>query len=183
MENNPERVPTTKKEAREKGEEYYSTGRPCKEGHYALRFVVGGKCIVCGRKNEKTTAATRGEYKTLEHRKIHIVKRVQSQAKMKNIPFDITVEDIEWHSKCPILGIEMEYFASGGRKQNSVSLDRIDSTLGYVKGNVSTISVRANSIKSNLTLSQAKSLVEYIEDNLTRKDESNKANSSRSSSR
>jgi hypothetical protein len=104
-------------------------------------------------------------------RKRHIVNRVRAQAKMKGILFEIEVEDVEWNAVCPILDIPLEYFATGGRRQNSVSLDRIDSTVGYIKGNVSTISVRANSIKSNLTLSQAIKLVDYIDSHLTRKDD------------
>jgi hypothetical protein len=102
-------------------------------------------------------------YKDLPTRKRNILNRVKAQAKMKGIEFSITVDDVPWNDFCPILFVPLEYFAKGGRKQNSVSIDRIDSTKGYVKGNVDTISLRANSIKSNLTLEQARNLVTYIQ--------------------
>lgn len=166
------------REAKSEGREFYFTGVACKNGHKAHRFVKTGDCIVCGpnRRSQPTTAKGRNEYQNLEHRKRGIVSRVKAQAKMKGIPFEIDVFDVEWNEVCPILGITLDYFVSGGRKANSVSLDRIDPTIGYVKGNVSTISVRANSIKSNLILSQARKLVEYIESRLMRKDGTQRAN-------
>ena len=61
-------------------------------------------------------------------------------------------------TKCPILGIELRY--RGG--DNSPSLDRIDSTLGYIKGNVQYISKRANTIKSNATVEEIGLLYKFL---------------------
>lgn len=44
-------------EARERGETYYFTGRPCKHGHLALRRTKGAQCMECARlKNEAISA-------------------------------------------------------------------------------------------------------------------------------
>ncbi len=48
----------------------------------------------------------------------------------------------------------------------SPSLDRIDSTKGYTKGNIWVISNRANTLKNDATLSELKLLVERLENAL-----------------
>ena len=71
---------------------------------------------------------------------------------------------------CPVLGIELRYWTpregkSGRKNPNAASIDRNDSNLGYVKGNVRVISLRANQLKSNGTLAEFEQLVTYIRGN------------------
>lgn len=80
-------------------------------------------------------------------------------------PFEITLEDIEWPSHCPVLGIELDYFATK-RSDNSPSLDRIDNSLGYTKENTWVISNRANRVKSDSSLEELKTLVRVMEEKL-----------------
>ena len=84
--------------------------------------------------------------------------RAKYRAKQKGLDFNITKEDIVIPDTCPLLGIPME----------SPSLDRIDSTKGYTKGNVWVISNRANTLKNDATLSELKLLVERLEKVLPR---------------
>ena len=63
---------------------------------------------------------------------------------------------------CPILDIKLEYNINSERKNNSASLDRIDSSKGYVIGNIRIISWRANRIKNDGTLDEHKRVVEYM---------------------
>jgi hypothetical protein len=49
----------SKKEAAAKGETLFFTGRPCKRGHVAKRYVTGGQCLEC----EKLRDALRYEDK------------------------------------------------------------------------------------------------------------------------
>lgn len=65
--------------------------------------------------------------------------------------FDLSVEDIIIPTHCPVLGIKIERQQGNGGKFNSPSVDRIDNTLGYVKGNIMVMSRLANSMKSNAT--------------------------------
>jgi hypothetical protein len=49
--------------------------------------------------------------------------------------------------------------SNGESIDNSPSLDRIDTSKGYVKGNVWVISWRANKLKSDATLAELESIV------------------------
>jgi len=75
------------------------------------------------------------------------------RAKKRGIEFSITKDDYVVLTHCPILGIELVYNqdTGAGGKDNSFSLDRIDPTKGYVKGNVQVISHKANSMKFTAT--------------------------------
>jgi len=78
-----------------------------------------------------------------------IINRAKNRAKNKNLEFNITYEDVIIPEICPILQIPL-ITSSGkpGGKKNSPSIDRIDNTKGYVKGNIRIISQLANCMKS-----------------------------------
>ena len=77
----------------------------------------------------------------------------KKRAEAKNIPFNITPQDIVIPKICPLLRIRL--FPSKGQPgRNSPSLDRIKPARGYVKGNIRVISYKANSMKSDSTLKE-----------------------------
>ena len=89
--------------------------------------------------------------------KLAILRAAKSRAKAKNIEFDLDVSDITLPEMCPLLNIKL---ASNNKiSDNSYSLDRIDSSKGYIKGNVWIISNRANAIKNNASLEELELLV------------------------
>ena len=98
--------------------------------------------------------------KSVEYR---ILTRAKSRAKQKNIPFNLTLEDIEVPETCPLLGIPIEIQPKKGYHPNSPSLDKIIPEKGYIKGNVWVISNRANTLKNDATLQELKTLVENLE--------------------
>lgn len=73
---------------------------------------------------------------------------------------------IQWPLVCPILGIELNYFAEA-TVEGSPSFDRINSNIGYIPGNVQIISWRANRIKNNGTAEEHRKIADYL-DTLTR---------------
>lgn len=75
--------------------------------------------------------------------------------------FTIEVSDLEMPSHCPILGIEINYSSKEDRNSRP-SIDRVDNTKGYVKGNVRIISVQANTMKSANTLETLELIRQYI---------------------
>lgn len=90
-----------------------------------------------------------------------MLNRARARAKQNGLEFNLEEGDIEIPTHCPLLGIEL-YIAEGRKsvKDNSASLDRIDSDKGYIKGNVWVISHKANTIKSNATLLEMMTLVQ-----------------------
>ena len=78
------------------------------------------------------------------------------------IEFSLTLDNIIIPTCCPVFGMLLKTLG-GKREHNTLSLDRIDTTKGYIPGNVRVISWRANHLKSNLTLKEAKELVCYME--------------------
>lgn len=91
-----------------------------------------------------------------------ILKHVKKSAKQRGLDFDLTHEDIVIPEFCPVFRTRLE-FGIGRRSYNSPSVDRIDTTKGYVKGNIQIISWRANDLKRDATLPELKALVEFWE--------------------
>jgi hypothetical protein len=95
------------------------------------------------------------------HRKLYPVKHMliaaRKRAKKQDIIFDLNECDITIPKVCPILGIILET-GEGHPNDNSPSLDKIIPKLGYIPGNVSVISNRANMIKSDATFEEIERL-------------------------
>ena len=87
-------------------------------------------------------------------------KELATKAKQRGLDFNIDETDIPLPEKCPILGITLQR-GKGTVRSFSPSVDRIDNTRGYVKGNVVVISAKANSMKQDATLDQLKTLYEF----------------------
>ena len=86
----------------------------------------------------------------------------RKRAKINGYDFNITIEDlVPFPTHCEVSGIELTYGL--GDKRSGASLDKVIPSKGYTKGNVRIISSRVNMAKSDLTLSQLKKLVMYIE--------------------
>ncbi len=98
----------------------------------------------------------------------YMVRNARLRAKEKNLPFDIDRNFLRCLvvSHCPVFGTPLEWSALRGKGgkvvPNSPSLDRIDPTKGYVKGNVWIISHKANTFKSYATHEELKILTEAV---------------------
>src|SRR5208283_2776809 len=90
-----------------------------------------------------------------DHPERYMLTEAKRRAKKYGLDFNLELEDIVIPEVCPALGIPLFSggLSEGKRMQgpNSPSLDRVDSSKGYVKDNVRVISWRANKIKSNAT--------------------------------
>lgn len=92
----------------------------------------------------------------------YLYQNAKSRAKKAGLEFTIEKSDIIIPEKCPVFGVPLELVYGEGTKNNKPSLDRIDSSKGYVKGNVQVISWRANNLKSDGTLEEFIKLVEFM---------------------
>ena len=169
----------TKNEAKQKGLIFYFTGKPCKHNHISERLVKGGSCRACKNlTSEKKRNENRQEYNKYcrekkkesyspEKRKKQYLKNIKNEmffaakqrAKIKNISFTITIEDVIIPENCPVLGIPLDH----RDRLHAPSLDRIVNALGYIKGNVKVISSKANRLKNNGTIEEFKKIIEYME--------------------
>lgn len=91
--------------------------------------------------------------------------RARSRARRKGIPFDIEQGDVIVPVVCPVLGIPISCgdAGKGAPTDSSPSLDRIDPSRGYVRGNIVVMSMRANRIKNDATLDELRALVKYLD--------------------
>lgn len=88
----------------------------------------------------------------------------KKRAKARNVPFDISPDDIVIPEYCPVLGIKLSLNRGGGFKPSSPSVDRRIPALGYVKGNIRVISYRANEVKRDATLEELKLVVRFLQE-------------------
>lgn len=90
------------------------------------------------------------------------LKNIAISARQRGLDFDLTEDDLVLPSHCPIFGIPLNKGLGVGR-QNSPSVDRIDNSKGYVKGNVVVVSLKANAMKRDATIEELRKMVEFYD--------------------
>lgn len=94
-----------------------------------------------------------------------LLQQARIRAKSKNLECTLTIDDLieafPKDKKCPVFGIDL-FWGEGSNRNNSPSLDRFDSSLGYTKDNVCIISWKANRIKSDATLEEIEAILYYM---------------------
>lgn len=125
------------------------------------------KCLVFSRAYNKAHAEELAARRKIyfkgykeKNLKQYLISAAKFRAKKRGIPFDLSPDDFNIPEKCPVLGHVFE-----PPKKNawwSPSLDKIIPSLGYVKGNVRVISMRANMIKGDASLEELEKVVEYV---------------------
>jgi len=97
-----------------------------------------------------------------------MITNARARANKKGLIFDIDHNYVRSiiPSHCPVFGTQLEWSAHRGNGRlplpNSPSLDRIDPSKGYVKGNVWIVSNRANSIKNDASHEELKLVTEAV---------------------
>ena len=137
----------TRAEAKALGYMLYNTGKPCKNGHIANRYVHGG-CLMCKKDRARKHASKDTAWAW--------ASSVARQAKMRAnraeppIPHNIDAKHVYalLSDKCPVFGTKFMFYGNKKSVPESPSIDRLDPKLGYVPGNVVIISMKANRIKN-----------------------------------
>lgn len=83
-----------------------------------------------------------------------LLAQAKNSSKAKGMEFNLELSDIIIPDLCPYLGIKLDVEVYQGRIPNRASIDRIDSSKGYIKGNVQILSNLANRMKNNATKEQ-----------------------------
>lgn len=90
-----------------------------------------------------------------------MLRSAKRRAKVQNLPFTLTIEDIVIPEYCPILNIRLEVAAEHANA-NSPSLDKIVPELGYTKENIQVISNLANTMKWDASFQQLVYFADWI---------------------
>lgn len=91
-----------------------------------------------------------------------MLKNAKGRSKQYNMEFNITSADVPIPEKCPILEITL-VLGKANMYDFAPSIDRLDSSKGYVKGNVRVVSFMANKMKSNATKEQCLTFAKNIQ--------------------
>lgn len=125
--------------------------------HYYRHYVMGLKATR-EKKNYRgdIVAKTKG----------YILRGIKSSAKRRNLDFNLTIDDLNLISKCPLLDIDLNYKSftdsTESNADNHATVDRIDNSKGYVKGNVWIISRLANNMKNKASIDQLKTFCKNL---------------------
>ena len=130
------------------------TERECTNCHILFKRT-SNTVTLCNKCNSERVKCTDPRKKMLA--------RAKSRSRIKNIEFNLKVEDIIIPKFCPILNIELicKNGKSGGQK-NSPALDRKDSKKGYTKDNIQIISNLANMMKSHASNEELLKFADWI---------------------
>ena len=108
---------------------------------------------------------------TMEEAVKAMLARAKQRARKKGIAFDLDYDFLLSIAvlNCPVDGLPLDWLReldrNGKPHAQSPSLDRIDSTKGYTKDNVTIISHKWNNWKSNMTVDDIELLYGYVESN------------------
>jgi hypothetical protein len=134
-------------------------------------------------KNALSQAANRDQvlrdrkdyYRTVHGRATILCNGAKNRARVKGIPFDLTVEWVERNLRsaleagCPLLGIVITLdSAHMGNPPDSPSIDRKDPQRGYTQDNCWIVSHQANAMKNAATRDEllmfAKNITQFFTD-------------------
>jgi hypothetical protein len=103
-------------------------------------------------RRNKARGISRGA--TVSSSEKRLLQRARSNARSRKLDFNLEIADIIIPKYCPYLNVELLTEHKHSTHQHYATNDRIDSTMGYVKGNLQIISKLANTMKNNSTEEQ-----------------------------
>lgn len=132
----------------------------------SVRCREKGSAIVSKSRQYRKEVRAKNAQSAMKWKKENYIKTriwaLKHRALKDNVPFDLTENDFEVPTNCPVFGFVMD----GKTRDTQWSFDRLIPELGYVKGNVRVISMKANRLKNNATVEDLRKIVEYL-DNIT----------------
>jgi hypothetical protein len=136
--------------------------------HKKAKMGLSPKCKECLYYSKKETILQRVKDNKTEDPMKFLLAAAKCRAKKEGVPFNLTREDLQLPTHCPVFGMELKYGGTGvtergyGASPNAASIDRVDGKLGYTKDNVSIISWKANAAKCKLSVEELIKLADYF---------------------
>lgn len=109
----------------------------------------------------KKSYKKRGSDRTTKQFITACVRSAKARADKLGLAFDLKIEELTIPETCPVFGTQLQI--SDKITNDTPSLDRLIPELGYTNDNVEFISMKANRIKSNATLTELQILVEWMQ--------------------
>ena len=106
------------------------------------------------RLNLKTNFIERTYSNKLDRIKGYMIRNLKGSEKKRNLEFNLDYTDITLPKYCPILEFELNYSKNIKYAINTPTIDRIDNSKGYIKGNIIVISRLANAMKNEADFNQ-----------------------------
>ena len=186
-------LPKTRLDAHKHGATKYFTGKPCHKGHVSYRYVASGLCAACAsskaknawasgeRQNFKDRATVNKKWNASDKARVakqrwkaknpkrawavYATGGAKMRAALKGLEFDLTSDYVEsiTPDRCPVFNEPFFFVGNKIMQPFSASLDRIDPTKGYIKGNVAVISMKANSIKNAYGSAEIRLVADWLQ--------------------
>lgn len=120
--------------------------------NYAEASLREGKeCKKCS--NSKTDNCHRGWYRGI---RISWFNKFKTNARLRGLDWDITLDDVanlyeQQEGLCALTGWSIVFPECGHPQTSLASIDRIDSSFGYLKENIQLVDKRVNMMKQSYT--------------------------------
>jgi hypothetical protein len=133
----------------------------------ATRNLVDGLTKSCGCLKREKQGSNHQAWKGHGSIPATFLSKYRNHAKRRRIEFDLSIEYldaifVEQDGKCAISGIPLSLEHYGYRTGCNASIDRIDSSKGYVPGNVWWVDKRVNIAKQELSTEQFVELCQTV---------------------
>ena len=159
-------------EARTRERARYFTGRPCKRGHISERYSFGG-CVECDNERKRAWIGQNRKLFNKRMRINHSERRLRNPLKQlyvgarrrahdNGIEFSIQESDLSLPERCPCCGKRI-VITTKRWSPDTASLDRVDSSKGYIPGNVAVICWHCNMLKKDGTAAEHRTIAAYID--------------------
>ena len=117
------------------------------------------RCKHCKAVSAKNRRTQRNRTDALDRIFIERLCGARTRAKIKNLYFDLTIEDLEniyrdQNGCCALSGIPMTYAIGKGRVPTNISIDQIDPGKGYTRSNIQLVCMAVNQMKSDLCITE-----------------------------
>lgn len=124
---------------------------------YPYRNNFDKRCKSCKVNQNKKARINYSDDKKLNKVLLNRIHGVYQRTKDKNLDCNIDLDYLKelWdiqNGKCAISGIDMTYTLDEGRVFSNVSVDKINSKDGYIKGNVQLMCMSVNQLKSDFEM-------------------------------
>lgn len=121
-------------------------------GHH----IKSGKCLSCGCKSAKAIGKLNPTYTGYEDISGTLWNHIVDGAKARNLEVSIDMPYVwnvflKQNRKCALSGIELKFNKQFCIRDGNASLDRIDSSKGYIDGNVQWITKSLNKMKGKMS--------------------------------